>query len=135
MGRCFKDFTGCFWNIDRVIKDYRQSKNLIYAGRCEISVGRYFENGEIISDDGKKSLSSKAYIWKPTVRGIDSYFNDGLFFHSIDLSCVMPIANHLCGEDQYDVAYDFKDWPQWSTKWCVHGPRKNYEIHSKYSKF
>ena len=33
-----------------------------------------------------------------------------------------------------DVAYDFKDWPQWSIKWCVRGPRKNYKIHSKYSK-
>ena len=134
VGKCFMDFTGCFWNINRVINDNRQSKKFIYTGQCEISDGRYFENGEIISDDGKKSLSSKSYIWKPTGHGIDSYFDDGLFFHRIDLTCLMPTANHLCGEDHYEVGYDFKGWPQWGAKWCVQGPRKDYEMYSNYSK-
>jgi len=39
---------------------------------------------------------------------------------------------HLCGQDLYHVAYDFRDWPRWSARWEVAGPRKDYVSTSTY---
>lgn len=134
MSKCLADFTGCVWKIERVITDHRQSKKLLYKGRCEISFDQYFETGKTILADGQNFLSSRTYLWKSAGQAIDSYFDDGLFFHRIDLTCVMPTARHCCGEDQYDIGYDFSNWPLWDAKCCVKGPRKDYEMHSYYSK-
>ena len=127
------DFEGRIWNIERVIIDHKQSTKTVYGGRCEISSGKYFETGKLILADGQKMLSSRTYYWKSVGQGIDSYFDDGSFFHSINLTCSRSIAHHFCADDEYEVRYDFSKWPLWVAKWCVRGPRKDYEMYSYYS--
>ena len=134
VSKCLADFTGSFWKIERVIKDHKQSTKLYYQGRCEISDGSYAETGELTLSNGQKSLTSRTYIWNWAKQGIDSYFDNGLFFHRIDLTCLKPSARHYCGQDRYNVEYNFSDWPLWDATWWVNGPRKDYEMHSQYSK-
>jgi hypothetical protein len=59
------------------------------------------------------------------------YFADGTFFHRFALS-PQPEAAHFCAPDQYDVTYNFTDWPHWSSTWRVKGPRKDYTMQSRY---
>ena len=129
-----EDFTGCLWAISRQIIDYTEDAKLTFTGRCEILDGWYHETGQMVLADGKILSSARRYRWKACAGGVDVHFDDGRFFHLIDLSTVAPKATHFCDPDDYAVSYNFTQWPVWTTLWRVNGIRKNYEMHSSYSK-
>ena len=129
-----KDFTGCLWVISRQIMDYSQDANLTFTGRCEVLDGWYNETGQMVFSDGNSFSSTRRYRWKACTSGVDVHFDDGRFFHQIDLSTNSPTATHFCDPDDYAVSYDFTHWPVWTAIWKVRGTRKNYEIHSCYRK-
>ena len=79
------------------------------------------------------SLTSRTYVWNWAERGIDSYFDNGLFFHRNDITSLNPSARHCYGQDQNNV-YNFSNWPLWDVTWCVSGQREDYKMHSQYSK-
>ena len=129
-----KDFTGCIWSISRQIIDYSQDANLTFTGRCEVLDGWYHETGQMVFSDGNFFSSTRRYRWKPCASGVDVHFDDGRFFHQIDLSTNSATATHFCDPDDYTVSYDFTKWPVWTAIWRVRGARKNYEMHSCYRK-
>ena len=129
-----EDFTGCLWAISRQIIDYTEDAKLTFTGRCEILDGWYHETGQMVLADGKILSSARRYRWKACAGGVDVHFDDGRFFHLIDLSTVAPKATHFCDPDDYAVSYNFTQWPVWTTLWRVNGIRKNSEMHSSYRK-
>jgi hypothetical protein len=86
---------------------------------------------------GPKVTGTRRYFWDTPddVSGTDHVpmrFSDGRAFHLVPLGG--GDAAHWCDPDQYDVSYDFADWPFWSAVWRVRGPCKNYMMTSDYSR-
>ena len=73
---------------------------------------------------------TREYLWKDAGDSVDVHFSDGRSFHRFKLGQATPHAEHWCDPDQYDVEYDFKDWPVWGATWIVKGPRKDYKMSS-----
>ncbi len=128
------DFVG-HWRIDRRIEDALGASGQ-FVGRASISPDtntacNYSETGTLRL--GETSFEAeRRYRWIETAPGLLSiFFDDGQFFHSFSLSPKVE-ATHDCPPDWYEVRYDFTDWPVWSARWRVTGPRKDYIMKSRY---
>ncbi|MFW2542610.1 DUF6314 family protein [Primorskyibacter sp. 2E107] len=93
---------------------------------------RYDEEGQIAFATTPPMKGSRRYLWRETPAGAAVFFEDGRAFHDVDLRQGSPAAAHWCDPDQYDVTYDFSDWPRWSSLWRVKGPRKDYTMRTTY---
>lgn len=126
------DFVGG-WRISRQIDDTRAGSTARFEGRAEISEAadrwRYAESGILSLSDSLEMQAERVYFWQPVVGGFDLFFEDGRAFHPLRFGA--PKAAHWCDPDQYDVRYEFADWPLWRAIWCVRGPRKDYKMISE----
>ena len=77
--------------------------------------------------------ATRRYVWAEAQGRLDVHFEDMRPFHTIPLGEDQPETVHLCPPDRYQVAYDFTDWPRWRTLWSVEGPRKSYEMESRFA--
>jgi len=88
---------------------------------------KYVEEGILHLTSLPSMIGRRSYIWSPS---LDVYFETGEFFHRI------PIAGggvvYQCSADIYLGQYEFTKWPQWSLKWFVNGPKKDYELVTLY---
>lgn len=127
-------FTG-IWVLRRDITDISTKAISRFVGTSEF----VWQNDDLLCHEiGTLSLpnapemqATRSYIWRPTSDGIDVFFDDGRFFHTVTTGSP---AVHDCDPDRYEGAYDFDAWPNWSLAWRVTGPRKNYEMISRYSR-
>lgn len=119
------DFEGD-WQITRRIEDALSGQEAGFVGTARFErdcLGlRYSEKG-LLTLGGASMEAERVYLWRSADAGIEVFFDDGRFFHRIDGSSG---AGHWCDPDQYDGIYDFGDWPDWSSRWQVKGPRKDY---------
>lgn len=92
----------------------------------------YTERGTLRYGTGQFQ-AERCYFWDSPQPGILRLrFADGRDFHQIELGQAAT-ALHDCAPDIYRVAYDFADWPAWTSDWTVTGPRKDYTMHSRYT--
>ncbi|AFS38560.1 DUF6314 family protein [Alteromonas macleodii] len=92
----------------------------------------YYEKGEVTAPNESVMPAERRYFWQQPQTGLfEVLFDDERYFHSF--SATNPIAEHLCGDDNYVVRYDFTAWPVWRSTWQVNGPRKDYTMVSEYS--
>ena len=77
--------------------------------------------------------AERAYLWREAGAKIEVLFADGRPFHEFAPGH-MDDATHYCDPDVYRVEYEFADWPEWRAVWRVAGPRKAYEMTSRYSR-
>lgn len=124
------------WHIERNIEDSLSGNTSYFTGQAEIlEQGKdwlYAERGQLKMQGAPSMTAERRYIWRANAGGIDVYFEDRRFFHRISLADAASAA-HWCDPDQYDVRYDFSDWPFWNSVWSVSGPKKNYSMRSSYS--
>jgi hypothetical protein len=129
MARVLEDFLGR-WDITREIShgDGTRAKFTGTALWQPTAEGaRQVERGTLVAN-GQSFSAERQYLW----RGLDVYFEDGRFFHSVPPEG--GHAAHWCDPDQYDVHYDFAHWPNWTARWQVSGPRKDYTMVSRFSR-
>jgi hypothetical protein len=74
-------------------------------------------------------VAERRYLWDEK---LNIYFEDGRFL--LQVPALGGVAAHWCDPDQYIASYDFTDWPKWSCTCRIRGPRKDYTLHSRYSK-
>ncbi|RYH09845.1 trigger factor [Tropicimonas sp. IMCC6043] len=129
------DFQGR-WRLEREIKDLaageimRLSGEVAFAPRADgLS---YEERGVLSLPDGRALTAVRRYLWREEGGRIVVHFDDGRFFHSFDPGAASAEAAHFCDPDDYEVRYDFSSWPEWSSRWRVRGPRKDYVMVSRY---
>ena len=92
----------------------------------------YNEKGEVTAPNGSVMPAERRYFWQQSQTGLfEVLFDDERYFHTFSAS--NPNAEHLCGDDNYVVCYDFTKWPVWRSTWQVKGPRKDYTMVSEYS--
>ena len=131
------DFAGN-WSLDRLIVDHtgqmsgRLTGEARWTGRPD---GRYAytETGTFQLETGPVLKAERRYIWQWASERVVVCFDDDSPFHSFHPSGLVDGSTHLCGQDTYNVAYDFTGWPDWTATWRVTGPRKNYTSTSRYS--
>ena len=105
------------------------------VGRCDFSAEedglRQTERG-FLDLDGRWFDARQHYVWRP---GPEVRFADGRFFHAVGPGR-RPAADHACGDDLYEVCYDFQALGagKWSTCWRVRGPRKKYVMRTTYAR-
>jgi len=125
------DFEGD-WQVARRIEDALSGQEGRFEGNARFvrdGVGlRYSERG-VLTLGGASMEAERVYLWREGAGGIEVLFDDGRAFHRIDGSAE---AAHWCDPDQYDVTYEFSGWPEWSSRWRVKGPRKDYVMVSEY---
>lgn len=126
--RSLTDFLGD-WTLTRTILQSDGTEGR-FEGRARWQAteegAEYYETGHLILPQGRFA-AERRYRWTET---LDVFFEDGRFFHSVPAQG--GETGHWCDPDQYDVTYAFGAWPEWSCRWHVVGPRKNYTMTSVY---
>lgn len=89
---------------------------------------RYSETGKLRLGDQAQVTAMRSYHWDVD---LNVSFDDGRFFHRVPPQG--GETGHWCPPDQYDVTYDFRDWPRFRVIWTVKGPAKDYVMISDYT--
>ena len=129
--RVLEDFAGV-WELERDILHASGDTGHL-SGRLDMrhqSWGLlYNETGTLTMGSAAPVTATRHYRWHT---GLEVHFEDGRFFHTVPAGG--GEARHWCAPDDYRVHYDFSDWPVWRTHWQVSGPRKNYQMFTRYSR-
>jgi len=130
-----KDFAGR-WRLDRVLEDRLGAMSGTLAGEAVFAAEQsgllYRETGTLCLRSGPQMQAERSYVWAWRGEEVAVTFADGADFHTFVPDGAVEGTPHLCGQDLYHVAYDFRDWPRWSARWEVAGPRKDYVSTSTY---
>jgi hypothetical protein len=122
------DFIGTY-DLTRTIDDRRAGAVSRFEGSATLSVegarAIYRETGALIMS-GQRFEAERAYLWDHVGPMIRVAFDDGRPFHDFDPVRGGLASEHLCGDDIYRGGYDVSDWPNWTVRWDVSGPRKDY---------
>jgi hypothetical protein len=134
MFRELTDFKG-LWTLTRYIAQ-RNAPDAELRGSATMRPDAdgliYHEVGLLTVGDSPPVQAERRYLWRDGGNGaIEVLFEDGRAFHRIDPANLND--THWCDPDTYDVTYDFKTWPNWSSTWRVRGPRKDYDMVTRYS--
>ncbi|TRD20779.1 DUF6314 family protein [Palleronia caenipelagi] len=123
------------WTLRREIEDRRAGQTGHFEGEARFVP---FADGLRYEEEGTLYLgpqpmhAAQSHLWSSIGDLIRVTFSDGRPFHDFDASEVAPTARHDCAPDIYLVTYAFPNWPDWSVKWEVSGPRKDYTLRSSY---
>lgn len=131
MAPVLADFEGV-WRVARRVV-HAGGGGARFAGRAEFMPDAsgfvHVETGELHLPGQAPIRAERRYLWRPGSDGtIEVCFSDGRAFHQFDPAAGIPGARHDCAPDTYEVRYDFRRWPVWSSRWRVRGPRKDYAI-------
>ena len=129
-----RDFAG-LWLVDRQIDDHLGSATRFVGTALLTGDDRalaYHEQGLVWVGQGPSLAASRHYNWRAEGADIVVDFADGRPFHRFDPAGPSATAHHDCPPDRYEVAYDFTTWPDWSSHWQVRGPRKHYQMETRY---
>lgn len=129
------DFAG-EWALSRQIADAKYGQNGKMIGKVSFAARDggliYRETGQLTLAAGAVMQAERSYLWDADDTGIVVRFADGAPFHRFDPVGQVQGTAHLCGDDWYNVTYDFTAWPNWQAKWVVTGPRKDYTSVTRY---
>jgi len=131
------DFLGV-WNITRTIDDRKGRQTGHFSGVATFSEAEqtrllYDEKGQMRFGQGAQMLATRRYIWDFGDTEVRVSFDDERPFHSFVPNGSGAGTDHPCGDDFYEVSYDFLQWPLWTAVWKVTGPRKDYTSHTVYT--
>lgn len=131
------DFRG-IWVLSRQIKDVKYGQDGRMTGEARFdTIGAgliYCETGTLSLASGAAMQAERRYLWDADATGVVVRFADEKPFHRFDLTDTAQGTSHLCGDDWYNVFYDFSHWPAWSATWIVTGPRKDYTSTTHYQR-
>jgi hypothetical protein len=129
--RSLGDFLGR-WDITRKIVP-SQGPHADFSGqgvwRAATGGAAYRETGLLNVQGAAPMTAERGYFWGDDLAVL---FEDGRFFHQVPPGGGR--ATHFCDPDTYVVEYDFAGWPAFSVTYTVTGPRKDYVMHSHYTR-
>ncbi len=130
------DFQGV-WRLTRLIRDERAGQVVHADGQvelCQDARGLIYDETVTLHIPGQPAMTgTRRYLWRDAGDQIAVHFDDGRYFHALRLGQTRAEDHHDCPPDSYDARYDFSGWPRWTVRWIVSGPRKSYEMETKYT--
>lgn len=120
------------WQVDRVVRDGGWTGR--FQGTATVDPGTlvYHETG-ILSFCGCQVAASRLYRYHPRADGaLEVTFEDGRFFHLLDLRRGWWDAVHQCGQDRYDGTFRVGGPDLLENGWSVAGPGKDQELSTCY---
>lgn len=121
------------WRVARLVRDARGTPSAAFAGTCRFELdgeGLTCREAGTLRHAGGRFAAERTTLWRfPGGARVEVRFADGRPFHAFSVE--RPEAVHLCGADRYEVAYSF-DADRWLSRWVVRGPRKHYEMTTRY---
>lgn len=81
-----------------------------------------------------KGYQAYLYSYSQQHNEIAKYFKDARLFYKLPMGKPECIGHHICGEDNYKATYHFKNHDRFILVYEVLGPRKNYTIHTEYTR-
>lgn len=131
------DFAGV-WTLERKIVDHLGQMSGTLSGHAHweqraTETLDYHETGQLRLATGGVLTAERRYRWQWAGAEVAVFFADGAPFHSFRAEGITSGTTHLCGQDTYNVAYDFSAWPSWTATWRVTGPKKDYTSTSAYA--
>ena len=111
------------WNLERRVYDRRAGQEGRLTGSARfVPEGEgllYREEGRLaIGDHEGPALQSYRYTF-PAPERAAVQFNDGRFFHELDLGSGAWRCTHLCDPDRYDGAFTALDASSWRVVWTA----------------
>lgn len=130
------DFEGV-WRLRRRIEDALTGQDVTGEGQAELVADG---QGGLIHDEtlrlhypGTAPLTgTRRYLWRSDGAYVAVLFADGRPFHRITLDVTASEDVHDCAPDRYAGHYDFTAWPEWTARWTVCGPRKDYVMRTRF---
>ena len=125
------------WRLDRELLDASgRTPPGSFTGRGTFTPGaevpgllRYVERGTVQfgSHRGRAVRCLGYHVAGPWAR---VEFDDGRYFHDLDLRSGVWEVEHLCRADLYRGRFEVDDEHRWHQQWTVTGPRKDQRIHT-----
>lgn len=124
------------WNFDRAIAGHGGMKGMARFLHTAPETLDYDESGIHAARGGTVDFY-QSYIYVQQDGGISVTFKDGRPFHRLQFgrspqNLLTATAVHFCGDDVYNGQYVFHDNDNFSLRWDVQGPRKDYIIETNY---
>jgi hypothetical protein len=128
------------WEIDREIVDERAGANGIFRGVAEFArtvdgdVFDWIETGELQWSGRKQKAGRRLLVavQPDACCSADIAFDDGRFFHRVDLSSGADTFVHGCAPDAYSGSWSVDSPDHFTIRWTVEGPAKRITIGSSY---
>lgn len=121
------------WRVARLVRDARGTPSAAFAGTCHFEpdgTGLICRETGVLRHAGGRFPAERVTLWRfPGGARVEVRFADGRPFHAFRPES--PQALHLCGADRYEVAYSFAP-DRWLSRWVVRGPRKHYQMTTRY---
>ncbi|MEM9063818.1 MAG: DUF6314 family protein [Pseudomonadota bacterium] len=121
------------WSMRRIIEDVVDGVIGEFWGEAQFEPddeGLLCREEGVLRFRGQDLHADRGSLWRfPSPGEVEVRYLDGRPFHSFPLA--RPTAEHLCGDDIYQVHYTFGSGA-WSSVWSVSGPNKSYRMMTDY---
>lgn len=121
------------WSMRRIIEDVVDGVIGEFWGEAQFEPddeGLLCREEGVLRFRGQDLHADRGSLWRfPSPGEVEVRYLDGRPFHSFPLA--RPTAEHLCGDDIYQVHYTFGAGA-WSSVWSVSGPNKSYRMTTDY---
>jgi hypothetical protein len=126
------------WQVDRDLHEAVGDRSGRFVGTAafvpEDGGLRWTETGDARLGDYSGSASRVLLVRPTPLGGWEVRFDDGRFFHPLDLADGRGCVDHPCGEDHYRGEIRVESTDRFVIAWRVHGPRKDQTIVSRYTR-
>lgn len=125
------------WGVVREIVDEPRSLAGTFRGFAEFVPDgddlRWIETGEL-EWAGRRRPAGHRFRVVPgaTASSADVTFDDGRFFHSLELASGASPLVHDCAPDRYTGSLTVRSPERWQLSWDVEGPAKRIKLRSSY---
>lgn len=126
------------WSIERHIRDALRNESGVFRGTTEFFGA---ENELTYREHGTLELphytgtAHRVYIFRFTAPAKASvFFEDGRFFHDLDLNTGTDRVVHRCGNDIYEGVYEMLNAKHLNIRWHVTGPQKDVYLDTRMTK-
>ncbi len=96
--------------------------------------GLHFEERGALAFGSYRGDAVRRYVFQPDGPAADVLFEDGRFFHHVNLVAGADRVRHDCAPDLYDGRYRILGPNVWMVTWRITGPRKRQVIASRFDR-
>ncbi|MEU6441865.1 DUF6314 family protein [Streptomyces sp. NPDC047046] len=129
------------WRVTRAAEDRHTGTRGHFTGTADFTALpggglRHHEEGTF-TWDGVARPAYRTLRWLPGPGGAGSArvtFDDGRFFHDLDLRTGHAIADHPCALDLYQGEFTVSGPDLWSVVWRVAGPAKDLVLRTEHTR-